>query len=169
MTDNDETSYCDLDAFMADLGSYENGLGFIRRWVYARSFRGYNGLYWCRNPWKLVTEAPGGLWRDVRKSRQRSRRGWANEDTWSLDSYLLGWLPDAIDYLRETDESFPGRGNASTPEAWAKILDDMAHGLSCGRALVNGDYDSPAERDSLQADFDAGWALFSEWFFDLWT
>lgn len=163
------SAHDDLDTFLAELDEYEASLGFIRRWIHARGFLGYNGLYWCRNPHKLVTAAPRGLWRYVKRRRQRAKRGWANEDTWSLDNYLLSWLPEAIDYLRETEHGYPGHGEASTPEAWAKILDDMAYGLSCGRAIINHDYDTHAEYESLKADFDKGMALFAEWFFDLWT
>lgn len=45
----------------------------------------------------------------IRAFIQRGRRGWADQDVWSLDGYLNSWLPDALRRLRDTKQGVPPR------------------------------------------------------------
>ena len=73
---------------------------------------------YLRKPWEFFEDT----WLNLKAAWQRATRGWADRDTWNLDSYLLEILPEMIDYLREHTHSYPGYGEFDTPEKWNKFL-----------------------------------------------
>ena len=75
--------------------------------------------FYLRKPWKFFEDA----WLNLKAAWQRATRGWADRDTWNLDSYLLEILPEMIDYLREHTHGYPGEYNGfPTPESWDNYL-----------------------------------------------
>ena len=75
--------------------------------------------FYLRKPWEFFEDT----WLNLKAAWQRVTRGWANRDTWSLDSYLLEILPEMIDYLREHTHGYPGEYNGfPTPESWDNYL-----------------------------------------------
>jgi hypothetical protein len=61
---------------------------------------------------------------------QRGRRGWADCDVWSLDSYTCLMLSGALIRLAERNHAYPGEGSPwETPEKWDAYLRDLADRL----------------------------------------
>lgn len=79
----------------------------------------YNWRYYIEKPWEFFENT----WLNLKAAWQRATRGWANRDTWNLDSYLLEILPEMIDYLREHTHGYPGEYcGFPTPESWSTYL-----------------------------------------------
>jgi hypothetical protein len=88
---------------------------------------------------------------------QRGRRGWADCDTWSLDDYLSGIMPDALRYLRyhkhglpsdmfTPDDFDPMGGTTDTGmlrghERWHAVLDKIIAGFEAQKKLNEGVYE----------------------------
>jgi hypothetical protein len=102
------------------------------------------GHPWAPRPWLWVLTS----WQNVRAFIQRGRRGWADSDTWNLDSYLVRWLPDALRYLKQHTHGIPNEmfeeselerhaaGEMATKEEvaraearWNATLDKMIEGF----------------------------------------
>ncbi len=101
----------------------------------------------------------------VVRYHQRGMRGFADCDTWSLDGYLLSWLPEAIQQIRE----FPAHPEGFTSDEWDEILGRMIAGLECGYQLIDFQYETMNETINLQEEVEIGLDLFREHFFHLWT
>ena len=69
-------------------------------------------------PWEFFEDT----WLNLKAAWQRATRGWADRDTWNLDSYLLDILPEMIDHLRIHTHGYPGYDEFNTPEKWDKFL-----------------------------------------------
>lgn len=105
------------------------------------------------NPWGN----PRAAYREIKWFIQRGRRGWADCDTWSLDSYLSGWLPAALRHLKEHKHGVPnavvevedcGFDGNPTPEGfkraearWDAIMDKMIAGFEADKRLESGLYE----------------------------
>lgn len=108
--------------------------------------------------------------RRIRWFIQRGRRGYSDRDLWSLDHYLLSWLPEALDTFKERTHGYP---EGITSEEWDEILTKIADDLREARFASNfGDEDrmiSIDEREEiLTTKFDETWELLGKWFFSLW-
>jgi len=101
---------------------------------------------------------------------QRGKRGYADCDCWSMDSYLCSII---IPMLRQFGEGgYPGYGAASTSEKWKKLLGEMVEGFEAARRVIDRDYPDGSEwLESTNADiklFQKKSKLFIRWFFHLW-
>lgn len=115
--------------------------------------------------WRYVSE---DFWRELKWKWQRAQRGYSDSDRWDLDSYLSGWLPQALREMKN-GMSYPGWGEASTSKKWAKILEDMAKGFDAHRILSEEMIDQTTARGKkLVAQKEKGMKLFVEWFNNLW-
>lgn len=84
-----------------------------------KCFTYYSLRYYIKKPWKFFKDT----WLNLKAAWQRMTRGWADRDTWDLDSYLLDILPEMIDYLREHTHSYPGEQQGfPTYESWQDFL-----------------------------------------------
>lgn len=81
-------------------------------------------------PWYLRAKA----WWDARvgpvparqrRLAQRARRGWADEDVADLDAYLAAVIAGSVRHLRRRFHSHPPD---LSPQQWADVLDEIAHG-----------------------------------------
>lgn len=65
--------------------------------------------WWWQRCWYAIynhTVAPVKGWRrEARFYRQRARRGWADADVWSFDTYLAGVIAGGLGRLRQTNMS----------------------------------------------------------------
>jgi hypothetical protein len=95
---------------------------------------------------------------------QRGFRGYSDCDWWNLNSYLAGWLPDALMRLRNEGHGHPGM---MTEEEWQDTLLQMLAGFVAHRRLRNCDWETLAQRDELVEVREDGLALFAEWFVEL--
>ena len=118
---------------------------------------GWNYWHLIRNPHVIFRE----LWDRAVAFAQRGYRGYADRDIWSLDSYLLSWLPQAIRQLRKDSNGYPTK---LSPRQWAKILTDMADGLEQGRKLQDG----LSHYHIRKSKFDKSMGLFAKYFLNLW-
>lgn len=80
---------------------------------------GTHGLFtYTVNPRVLINRS---VWRV-----QRSRRGWADYDAWSMDSYLSGVMSKMLAHLADNTHAYPGQPPFDTPEKWDAHLRDLA-------------------------------------------
>jgi hypothetical protein len=77
--------------------------------------------------------------REVKWFFQRGRRGWADCDTWSLDGYMISWLPEALRHLAKNSRGCPPDlyDDKATGEdqchKWIAVLEEMAAGFELMR------------------------------------
>jgi len=120
---------------------------------------------------------------------QRGKRGWADCDWWSMDYYLAGIIIPMLKELKANTISYPGVRDASTPEKWDALLDEMIEGFEAAQRVLEDEYYKEVSGDSIEAIRNATpgeirkWGelnladqklfykngkLFIKWFFDLW-
>jgi len=121
----------------------------------------YNYAYYLYHPHSYV----GTLIRKTQWFFQRGTRGYADCDVWSLDGYILGWLPNALDQLRKECHGYPCD---LSPESWDYILEKMADGLKAESKWCGLDYETERERIGLQRRGKDGMRLLFERWHDLW-
>ena len=79
-------------------------------------FAYYHLRHYLTKPWEFFEDT----WLNLKAAWQRATRGWADRDTWNLDSYLLDILPEMINHLRENTHGFPI--DFPTYESWQDYL-----------------------------------------------
>jgi hypothetical protein len=113
-------------------------------------------IYWIIREYKIFH--PVKLFREMKWFYQRGKRGWADKDTWSLDSYLANWLPDALSYLKTHTHGIPVSAFEGLPvneegyyndsehktaeERWNVILDKMILGFQAYIRMQDGVYEA---------------------------
>ena len=65
---------------------------------------------------------------------QRGKRGYSDQDVWSLDSYLMEWLPKALRQLAKNHIGYP---IGLSDKEWISILNKMADGFDAERINDN--------------------------------
>lgn len=70
------------------------------------------------HPWEFFEDT----WSNFKAAWQRATKGYADRDTWDLDTYLLELIPNMVDHLRQNTHGYPGNSNFPTPEAWDEYL-----------------------------------------------
>lgn len=171
-----------MEAFIRELEEEEAKLNKnpIRRYFRSKGFLGHNTWYWITNPWKLITAVPRHLKIETVRFYQRGRRGYSIYDTWSLDYYILSWLPDALEDVAKTSHGHPvnygytedeirahGDGWQSidsdkSQEMWEADLRKLAAEL---RACSDCSMVGPKE----YKQFKKSWKKLGQIFFSLWT
>ena len=131
---------------------------------------GYRGSYLVTHPWKLVD----WLWDEARWFVQRGLYGYAACDVWSLDSYLVKWLPGALRTLAKKSKGVPldaypdtvdwaqgatGEEDDAAAAKWTRILHSIADDLDTDIYLAGAE-----ECERIQNAI----RLMADWFFDLW-
>lgn len=141
-------------------------------------------------PWFRHWFSPRTYYRPFLYAYQRAVRGWADRDTWSVDSWLCGVLPPAIEHLREHTHGYPC---GLTEEKWDSILSEIAEGFRAAerskdtpeefviilpRTPQSVNYGVPervynwdkikAYQESELAKFHKGMKLFVKYFQNLW-
>lgn len=97
---------------------------------------------------------------------QRGRRGYSDCDTWSLDSYLISWLPEAIRTLAKRNFGYPPELDL---KSWQEILEKIASGFQSWRELDDLPFDQHLkEFPSRNARFEESITLFAKYFRYLW-
>ena len=122
---------------------------------------GWNYRYLLTHPWTIVEES----YYRVKWFIQRGYKGYADCDVWSLDDYLLKWLPSALRELKETKHSYPCD---LTPEQWDEALELMIGGLKAEKKWTDMEWDTEEQREALKSYGELGMTLFKERFHDLW-
>jgi len=133
-----------------------------------------------------------GLRYKVKQFWQRGLRGWAISDTWSLDDYLSGWVPEAVEKLRSRnigipmevtdadghpmyqvtlDDSDESPAWKSREAIWDDVLGRIRDGFIAHRLLCDSYACTPRGRElfeELKAIQDEGLLLFAYNFSSLW-
>ena len=104
----------------------------------------------------------------VREFIQRGRRGWADSDTWGLDSYINRVTGEALVYMVETNFGWPGeQSDWPTSEEWD------AYCLTMSRDMLDWSLDWREETaEENRARFDKAqdaWYRFAKGFGHYWT
>lgn len=112
-----------------------------------------------RLPGWLREHSPAAYARRAKAFWQRGRRGWADADVWSLDTYLAPLISGAVTCLRDNLHSYPPD---MTFEEWERTLTEIVEGFEeAGKKLGSDECD--------QGKIDRGTALFAKWFSALWS
>jgi len=86
---------------------------------------GFNGLVKVRmRPRYIVNHI---VW-----YHQRARRGWADSDTWNIDSHITRVLSGMLAHLAEHNHAYPAQPPFETPEKWDAHLRDLSARLRAG-------------------------------------
>lgn len=78
---------------------------------------------------------------------QRAKRGYADRDIWSFDSYLTEIMENGIRELAANSHTYPGTREFPTPESWASYLSKIAD------LLHNSREDTDAYSNIYEADY----------------
>ena len=135
------------------------------------AFRGsaYNSHYLWTHPWEIVDH----YWRQLKYFIQRGLYGYADEDWWSIDYYLSGWMPTAI---RQYKKGMGHPGSLKTMNDWKKILETMARGFEAEKAIQDCVWFHPkkTKKDNdnrfkkLEKEYNDGMKLFIKYLPNLW-
>ena len=77
---------------------------------------------WVSNWWKNIRL----FFRQFKWAYQRATRGFADMDTWSMDSWLLNLFHDSLYYLADNHCGYPGTEQFPDDESWTEYLKEMA-------------------------------------------
>lgn len=66
------------------------------------------------------------FFRSFKWAYQRATKGFANCDTYDLDSYYLDIFTGTLNYLADNHWGYPGNDKFPDDESWTKYLKDMA-------------------------------------------
>ena len=66
------------------------------------------------------------FFRQFKWAWQRATRGFADCDTWNLDSSILDYLYGTLNFLAKHHWGYPGDDKFPTDESWTNFLTDMA-------------------------------------------
>ena len=118
------------------------------------AFRGppYKWLYMLIHPWEITS----WVWDEIRWFVQRGLYGYADSDWWSLNWYLMEWLPSALRRLAG------GHGYPAdlTEAEWKEMLLKAADGLDKGFDYWN--------YNGVPIEFDDAMDFLHKWFWSLW-
>ncbi len=108
--------------------------------------------------------------RPVRSFVQRGRRGWSDEDVWSLNTHLAEVIAGLCERLAEQRHGCPSRlvesGDVDAGcDRWAEILWEIADGF---RAFADADGVDFGLEPGASRRLDRSLTLLGEWFGDLW-
>lgn len=113
----------------------------------------YVDAYWAiYRFFKYHVRSPFRWCREIKWKFQRMNRGWAECDTWNLDSYLSKLIPEAITHLKNEAHGYPSSFAGESPEdhinddwkprveKWNHILDEICDGFHAHTRIVDSDY-----------------------------
>lgn len=125
--------------------------------------------------------------REIKYFWQRGRRGWADKDCWSFDSYIAGMISGGIRTLKKSHHGCPSEifdESRKNNECWRweEILEEIAQGFDACQKILDMDYFFTEENEDgmyehkidkermeqLTKKYNRGMELFSEHFMNLW-
>lgn len=92
---------------------------FAERYASKHRWRRFIGWVWTAEGYLN----PRRRYRAIKWFIQRGRRGWADCDTWDLDTYLARVIAESVDRLRQYTVSMPV---GTTPARWDRKLRRIA-------------------------------------------
>ena len=122
---------------------------------------GWNYYYLLTHPWVIAEES----YYYSKRFIQRGWRGYADCDVWSLDYYLSGWMPSALERLQKNKL---GRPIGMTRRGWDTRLEKMKQGFIEARKVSDMVYMTPKDCAKAQRRMEAGLKVFAKHFLNLW-
>jgi hypothetical protein len=124
--------------------------------------------WWYKLHWWMEENGYSAQRRTIKRFVQRGRRGWADEDLWSLDSWLARVISDSTLKLTEYVGGYPNELNSV--DEWRQILEKISDGFKNHLLLTDILYlsDHPDEEQALRDSSDEAMKLFGKYFSDLW-
>lgn len=122
----------------------------------------YNNWYYVKHPHVFIRDT----YLMIKWFFQRGYRGYADCDVWSIDGYLLSWLPEALTVLTKNQHGYPA--NMSGPEEWEDILNAMISGLKSANKSLMLEGETPEDNRRLYEAGEVGLDLFRKHFYSLW-
>jgi len=126
----------------------------------------------------------------IRTFIQRGKRGWANSDTWGFDYYLSKVISEGVYNLKEHIHGMP---NNLTEGQWIDILNKIIYTFELAHRMTKDELyliENKKQRKKWQKtldeinkkhksrdrcmtskeirEYEEGWKLFKEYFFNLW-
>lgn len=127
------------------------------------------------------------IYKSIKWFIQRGRRGYADCDVWSFDSYIAKMISSGIRTLKKSHHGCPRElwdEGAVNQECWRweEILEDIAQGFDASQKILDMDYFFIEENEDgmyvhkidkermeqLTKKYKRGISLFSEYFMNLW-
>lgn len=122
---------------------------------------GWNYAHLLTHPHVAIYE----LYLRVKWFIQRGHKGYADCDVWSLDHYLAGWLPEALERLQVNKVGHP---LGMTSRGWQTRLGTMRDGFLAVREIEDMNFTTPHESQILQRRMARGLNMFAKHFLSLW-
>lgn len=82
----------------------------------------YTKKYYLTHPWKWFSE----LFTNLCEAYRRVKYGWAYQDCWNLDYWVLEILPPMLRHMADEGCAYPGNKPFETPEQWNDWLHSTA-------------------------------------------
>ena len=82
----------------------------------------YTKKYYLTHPWKWFSE----LFQNLREAYRRVKYGWAYQDCWNMNTWMLEILPPMLRHMADHGCGYPGTEPFETPEKWNDWLHSMA-------------------------------------------
>jgi len=118
---------------------------------------------------------------------QRGRRGWSDQDAWSIDYWLVDNLIPMLKRIRydrtgtpmnfyrkkdgvDKDGNPTDRASRLAEQRWDEVLDKIIYGLKCAKALQELDYDYKDKNKTklLNKRVEKTFTLIGKHLFTLW-
>lgn len=118
--------------------------------------------------WRLIAELRDRR-HEHRMKRQRYKRGWADEDAWSVDVWFIRTATPILERYRDNLQGWDDTHFATFEENKAAVnrLVDLLHKME-DPTLMYGKDESPEEAAERMKAKDEFFKLFSEMFYGLW-
>lgn len=115
--------------------------------------------------WFLQDWGPRRMIRRIKSFYQRGKRGWADEDAWSLHLHLALVIRDSVKKLKSNLHSWPGE--PMTFEEWEKILQEIIDGMQATIDIDNNHVDHE-EENFLLGKHTLAMTHLRQYWFHLW-
>lgn len=115
--------------------------------------------------------------RNIKRCVQRYRRGWADEDTWSIDYWFVYCIVPMLENIKDAGHPYAYDDEEEmTQEKWNAILDEMIVGFKLYDDIIcQGGKEIPGKKTKYsfnredQRKFNRSMRLFAKYFGALWT
>ncbi len=145
---------------------------------------------WLRPKFWQVVRLPGDIRRAINAFLQRGQRGYADSDVWGLWCYLSDVISKSVYHLKKHNHGYP---SGLTEGQWIDILNEIRDTFDTAKAIANDrlyliknktdrkkwekviDNLNKKYKDNERCmtdkeikQYERGWKLFQQYFFNLW-
>jgi len=103
---------------------------------------------------------------------QRGFRGFGDNDTWDMDSYLSLMIPQALKELKKYSHGLPtwrkGKSEKQAKKEWIEIQNKIIKSFELAQKYINLNIPPDEWKEKYEKQYKEGMNLFRDWFFALW-